>query len=394
MKLLYIHQYFKFPDQTGGTRSYDLSTSFIKKGIDVVVISSNPDKTDSSEKWSYVERDGIKLYMLNCEYNNRMSFYRRIYAFLYFMWHATTKAINVKCDVVLATSTPLTIAIPAMVKRLVDKTPYVFEVRDVWPDVPIRMGYFKNSLVKKLLYWFEKRVYKSAHWVVPLSDGMKDNIVERMDFAEKMTVIPNISEINRFQFVDSAEQQNANTKSIVYAGTMGDVNGLSYLVDLAAATIKLDKTICFEIYGKGKQEEELRRYAESCGVLNNNLFFRGSVSKAELPGIYQRATMGSSFVIDNPILWDNSANKFFDTLAAAKPILINHEGWQADVIRKYQMGYVLPPVVNDQMAKDFVAYINNAELLATHATNAFKVAKDEYSLEVAVKKYINIFNRL
>lgn len=386
MKILYIHQYFKFPDQKGGTRSYDLSSSFIKKGVDVTVITSNPNPTDN-KRWSYEEREGIKLHILNCKYNNSMSFYRRIWGFVYFMVFTTLRALKIKCDYTLATSTPLTIAIPAMIKKLFNRTPYVFEVRDVWPEVPIKLGYIRNKLAIKLLYWFEWVIYRNAYCVIPLSIGMERSISSRFKISN-MIVIPNISEINRFQI--EGESIKSDNKIILYAGTLGEANGLKYMVDLAYETSLIDSSIEYHVYGDGKQLPDLIQYADKLGILDKYIFFKGNVSKSELPNLYRKCTMGSSFVINNPIMWDNSANKYFDTLAAGKPILINHQGWQADEISEKNIGYVLPPEVNSDVAKEFISYINNPEILLEQGKNALRVAKTSYSLDVAATKYLKI----
>ena len=66
MKLLYLHEYFTFPEGSSGTRSYDLSKEFVKKGIDVTVVTTGrAPGSDPSQKWSYMEREGIKLWMIN-----------------------------------------------------------------------------------------------------------------------------------------------------------------------------------------------------------------------------------------------------------------------------------------------------------------------------------------
>lgn len=394
IKLLYIHQYFVFPEQNGGTRSYDLASSFVKKGIDVTVISSNTTPQSKNKKWEIFERDGIKFYMLNCKYNNKMSFYRRIYSFLYFTGFATFKALRINCDVILATSTPITIAFPAIIRKKVKKTPFVFEVRDVWPEVPIKMGYINSPILKFLLYKFEIYIYNKSTWIVPLSVGMRDNIYSRTNI-NKFTVIPNISEINRFQKITAIKQNiSCNDKIVLYAGTIGEVNGLKYLVDLAYKCFNYDTSIKFHIYGEGKHKDYLIKYAEKLGVLNNNLFFKGCVSKDELPELYSSCTIGSSFVINNPILWDNSANKFFDSLAASKPILINHYGWQAETINKYNIGFVINPHLTDKAVLDFINYLNDKELLKTQSNNSLKLAKEEFSLEVAIDKYLEILRSI
>jgi len=380
----------------GSTRSYDLATSFCKKGIEVIVVTSEIAPKKKSKRWTEFERDGIKYCILSCLYDNTMGFWRRIASFSQFFWFASVKCLKLKCDIVLATSTPLTIAIPALVRNIFKGTPYIFEVRDVWPEVPVKMGYINNKYIIKFLYWFEKIIYKRALWIVPLSLGMKQNIEQRFP-NKKSIVIPNISEISRFENVD----RNFNLpfdfqgkKIVLYAGTFGEVNGLNYLVNLAYKTLGIDNSVVYLLYGKGKQLSNVLDNAKKKGVLNNNFFYGGIVSKSELPYLYSICTIGCSIVVDNPILWDNSANKFFDSLAASRPIVINHLGWQSDVIKQYNVGYVLPVELTEKSTKDFIQYINNEELLKEQSLRARSLAEREYSLDVAAKKYMKMFKLL
>ena len=192
MKLLYLHQYFTFPNVPGGTRSYDLSKEFIKKGVDLTVITSDGafSDIDISKRWTYIEREGIKIWILKCGYSHMMSIPKRILSFFKFSYFVALKSISLKADVVLATSTPLTIAIPAIVKKWVSRTPFVFEVRDVWPEGPIQQGYVKN----KFLIWFlrktEKFIYNRAAYVVPLSTGMRADILTRVNVKKMEVILP------------------------------------------------------------------------------------------------------------------------------------------------------------------------------------------------------------
>lgn len=399
MKLLYIHQFFKFPSASGGTRSYDLAKSFLSKGIDVTIITSNAvmgeDDDEKRKKWTLIEKEDLKIWILDCKYSKSGSSISRILTDLKFSILASFKVLTLKADVVLATSTPLTIAIPALCRKIIKKTPFVFEVRDVWPGVPIAMGVFKNALLQKLLYAFEKYIYRKATAIVPLSTGMDENIKKRYP-NDKSVVIPNISEINRFEDIKKEVyiEVPEGKKVLLYAGTLGNVNGVGYVVDMAAKTIKYNSNVWYYLVGTGKEKEDIIRKAKELGVLNENVFFFNPVKKNDLPYLYSLATVGSSFVIDIPALWDNSANKFFDTLAARRPMVINHEGWQADAIREYNCGYVLPPKVSEDAAKDFSDYMNNEALLKEQGDNAYALAKEKYSLDVATEKYIGIFNSI
>ena len=321
-----------------------------------------------------------------------MGFFRRIVSFCKFFINVSIKQFSFDYDLMLSSSTPLTNGFPALVANTFRKKPYVFEVRDVWPGVPIAMGYFKNKIAQKLLYAFEKRIYRKASYIVPLSTGMDANIKERYP-NDKSVVIPNISELNRFSNIEKTVDIDfpEGKKIVLYAGTFGNVNGLSYVNKLAKETLELDPDLWYYLIGFGKEKEDNIQEAKDLGVLNKNVFIFDPVMKNDLPYVYNKCTVGSSYVIDIPALWDNSANKFFDTLAAKKPIVINHQGWQADTIKDYNIGYVLPPVVSQEIAKEFVAYMNNSDLLKQQGENSYKLAEKEYSLDVAVGKYMAIF---
>jgi glycosyltransferase involved in cell wall biosynthesis len=179
--------------------------------------------------------------------------------------------------------------------------------------------------------------------------------------------------------------------TILYAGTFGRVNGIDYVIELANKLIHLDPTIVFVLIGSGAKKRTVIQKAADARVLNNNVFILDSVSKQDLPQLYFECDMGSSFVIPIKELWANSANKFFDTLAAGKPILINYKGWQKELINKENIGYVLPVVVNNSMAKKFALYSQKKVLIAKQQKNALKIAVANYATDVAVEKYNKIF---
>lgn len=402
MKILYLHQYFRFPYESGGTRSYDISKGLLSYGHEVEVISATSDvQYKNGKRWNSIERENIKVHYIYLPYNNHLSYFKRSLVFFKFLWFATFKSFDIKVDKVIATSTPLTIGVPAFLKKVFQKTPYVFEVRDVWPEAIVAIGAIKSSLLIKLLYFLEELLYKNASNIVTLSEDMKDSVVRRYpEQSKKVTVIENISEIRRFQkeidITESVFKEYIGYKprfTILYAGTFGKVNGLDYLVSLAECTISLDPSIIFVLVGKGAQKQEIINTASKKRLLNKNIFILDSVSKDSLPQLYFEASMGSSFVTNIKELWANSANKFFDTLAASRPILINYQGWQKKVIEKNNIGYVLPIKINPQEINKFVEFTRDENLVNQQRLNALNIAKQFYSLDIIVKKYNEVLNK-
>jgi len=179
--------------------------------------------------------------------------------------------------------------------------------------------------------------------------------------------------------------------TVLYAGTFGRVNGINYVIELANKLLHLDPTIIFILIGNGAAKKILMQKAIDKEVLNKNVFILDTVSKQDLPQLYFECNMGSSFVIPVKELWANSANKFFDTLAAGKPILINYNGWQKELINKKNIGYVLPVDINDNMVKEFALYSQKKVLIAKQQENALNIAEASYATDVAVVKYNVIF---
>jgi hypothetical protein len=121
--------------------------------------------------------DGINIIYLKVDYNQQMSIGKRLTSFICFMLKSTNLAFKLKnVDLVIATSTPLTVGFPALMMRKIRKIKYIFEVRDLWPEVPIQMKGLNNPLLIKLVKWFEKKIYKNSIHIVSLSPGMVEGV--------------------------------------------------------------------------------------------------------------------------------------------------------------------------------------------------------------------------
>ena len=404
MKIIYLHQYFKFPNESGGTRSFDLATGFLDSGHHVEMLTSTSNiEYKKKKRWTKINKNGLVVHYVYLPYANEMSYIRRSIVFFKFLWLSTFKLLSLKGDLVLTTSTPLTVGIPALIKKWFHKTPFIFEIRDVWPEVVIAIGAVKNKIIQRLLYFLENLIYKNASAIVPLSIDMKNSITSRYPNLASIPiqVIENISEIDRFQNSVNANNSVLKEKigfcprfTILYAGTFGRVNGLDYVVNLASKLIDLDPSIVFVMLGDGSEKEAVLQKAVDKNLLNKNIYILDSVAKKDLSQLYYECDMGSSFVIPIKELWANSANKFFDTLAAGKPILINHDGWQKELIEMENIGYVLPTIVDHNAAKKFELYTKDEALISEQKNNGLNIAKGNFSKDVAVKKYNNLFENI
>ncbi|PJI34513.1 glycosyltransferase WbuB [Acinetobacter haemolyticus] len=385
MRILYFHQYFNTPDMSGGTRSYEMARRLVAAGHEVHIITSWLKETDEKTWFTTVEA-GIHVHWFPNFYNNKMSYAERVKAFFRFAYHATKKGKSLEADLVFATSTPLTIAIPAIFTARSLKVPMVFEVRDLWPELPIAMGALNNKLAQKLAYQLEDWAYKNSSSIVALSPGMKDGIVKTGYPKERVAIIPNSSD-NELFTIDPELAQKFRDKYewlqdrplIVYTGTFGHINGVGYLVEVAEQLKQLNPEIRILLVGDGIEFEKVELLAKEKAVLNVNLFMMKQMPKKQIPVVLNAATLCTALFIDKPEMRANSANKFFDALAASTPILINYGGWMVDLIERNQCGLVTWNKSTDQAAKEIVSLIADENRLNEYALNAKKLAMTQFN---------------
>ncbi|NLY71895.1 MAG: glycosyltransferase family 4 protein, partial [Clostridiales bacterium] len=199
MRIVYLHQYFSTPEGSSGIRSYEMARRMVQAGHEVFMITSERSgKFSTKKKWYQTEEAGIKVYWTPVLYSNHMGYLQRIQAFFQYAWRAAWKAASFDADIIFATSTPLTIALPAVYASKKNKIPLVFEVRDLWPELPIAIGAIKNPLLIAVARWLERFAYRNSARVIALSPGMKAGVIKSGYPENKVSVIPNSCDLDLF----------------------------------------------------------------------------------------------------------------------------------------------------------------------------------------------------
>jgi glycosyltransferase involved in cell wall biosynthesis len=386
MRITYLHQYFNTPEMSGGTRSYEMARRLVAKGHEVNMVTSWRED-DGRKRWFETQEAGIHVHWLPVPYSNRMGYGERIRAFFRFAWKAAHKAAALPADVVFATSTPLTIALPGAYAAWRQKVPMVFEVRDLWPELPIAVGALRNPVLQAAARFLERFAYARSSRIVALSPGMKDGVVQSGFPAEKVSVIPNSADLDLFD-PEKADGKNFRRKHpeigdaplVVYAGAMGKINGVDYLPRIASASKECGLGLQFAVIGKnGQEEQKVRQTALKLNVLDDNFHIYPSVAKNKMPDILAAADVALSLVIDLKPLWANSANKFFDALASGTPVAINYRGWQADLLEETGAGIILPPDDPDKAAAMLAAFVADKKILQKAGQAARNLAEERFS---------------
>jgi glycosyltransferase involved in cell wall biosynthesis len=396
MKIIYFHQYFNTPSMSGGTRSYEFARRLVSMGHEVNMITSYRGK--KINKYFITREKGIKIHWIPIYYSNYLSFSNRIITFLKFAWFGYFKAKDLSADLIFASSTPLTISIPGILISKKKNIPLVFEVRDLWPSVPIALKILKNYFICYLAKCLENFVYRYAKAIIVLSPTMKKIIISNNKISpSKIAVIPNSSDLKEFKYSSKLEKDFRKKRHwlgtsplLLYAGTFGKVNNLQYAVNLAFALNKINSNIKILLVGDGIEKNRLIEESKKKGVFQNNIFFEDSVPKYKMREYFSAATVCASFVINVKETWANSANKFFDTLASGKPIFLNHGGWMYDMVNYNNLGIAIYNETILKVAKKLDSFMNNKILMQKSKQNALAVAKKFFNREILAKNFEHV----
>lgn len=348
MRILYLHQYFVPREGQGITRTYEFALRLRQMGHDVTVVTSPgylPEKYKSLTAVTHVDMEGVPVTIVPVPYAQEMRFSRRMRAFVQFAAWASWVCMQTPADVVYASSGPLTIVIPALAAKFWQRIPLVFEVRDLWPELPIAMGILRSPFAKAAAQALEWIAYHLSAHVVGLSPGMARGIEKRGIPPERVSVVPNSADVDLF---DVPEETGAPIREklglapeqplVIYTGAFGMANNIRYLVDVAAEMARLTEGVHFLLVGSGAEHQKIVDHARARGVLDRTFTIWKPVSKKEMPAILAATSLSTSILMPIPEMWNSSPNKLFDSLAAGRPVAINYGGWLADLLEETGAG--------------------------------------------------------
>ena len=393
MKITYLHQYFNTPDMWGSHRSYEMAKRLVLKGHEVHVITAYL-KGDKNKSFNTLI-DGISVHWIPVPYSNYMSFQKRIWAFIKFSLYSIPVVIKNKSDLIFATSTPLTICIPALIGKLFTNSKFIFEVRDLWPELPIAFMAIKNPLIIFFAKALEKIAYYFADAVIALSPGMKDGVIKGGKDSSSIAVIPNLCDFNLSKtYVPKLSSFISNFDDdkpvIAFTGSFGLINDLNWSVNLAFELEKINSNVQILLVGDGKTKEETEKKIESL-ELQDRIRIIDPISKKEMPIILNNLTMSLITFSDLPEMRNNSANKFFDSLATGRPIIVNFGGWINKLITENKCGVDGWQKKISDVAKNVDLKCNDKEWLKIAGKNSLSLGKKYFGRDLAADNLNKIF---
>ncbi len=397
MHILYFHQHFSTPRGAIGIRSYEMARRLLHHGHRVTMIcgSYGGGKTGLEGPFNDGVRrgrvDGIDVIEFDLSYSNSDGFLKRSGTFLKYAWGSLKIALSERYDLAFATTTPLTAGIPAIAARWLRGKPFVFEVRDLWPELPKAMGVITNPLVLSAMSVLEWVSYRSAERCVALAPGIAEGIARRGVNSSAIAIVPNGCDIEIFRSSSSSwrpEGVGEDDLLAIFTGTHGTANGLDAVLDAAGVLQWRGRDdIKLALVGDGRLKSTLQERAEREGL--RNVIFHPPVDKRRLAGLMAAADLGMQVLANVPAFYyGTSPNKFFDYIAAGLPVLNNYPGWLAEMIEAEGCGLVVLPDNASAFADALERAADNRSMLKTMADRAANLAEREFQRQKLADRWV------
>jgi len=398
MRVLYFDPKFATPRRFAPTRAYAFARHLVERGDRVTVIALDrrymePSRSEPTEERLFNREtvDGVDVIWVRIAYAQHFSKWKRMLSYGGYMLVAIVAAARLpRPDVVYASSTPLTVGISGVVLAKVHRVPFVFEIQDVWPDVPVALGFLTNRQEIAAAKWLERRLYAAASRVVVCSETAGENVEAKGVDPSKLVVIPNLADVELFQAAepnpDYFEGLGLDGAFVaLYTGAMGQANGVHQLADAARRLRDAGEDgIHIVALGNGSERGWLEEQARELP----NLRVPPPVAREEIAGIVRAAGATITLYAPYEILETGSPNKFFDSLAAGKPVVVNTDGWLRRLAEDNRAGLYAPAGDAEAMAQALVHLAREPELAEELGKNGRALAEREFDRNLLAARFV------
>lgn len=405
MKILYYHQYFTSPTLGGAIRSYEFARALVKRGHQVTMVCGGADEKFNLPRISKnVNKgvvDGIEVIQVRVNTTNVDGIYKRALDFLRYGVLGVKFMVKEDYDVLFATSTPLTAGIPGIImKWLGKKSKFIFEVRDLWPELPKALG-MRNPLLLGGMSVLEKLSYNKADACIGLSPGICEGVRKKTVSSKPIKMIPNGCDLELFsksgggeEYIIPGAEIDSDDVVAVFTGAHGVANGLDAVLDMAKILQnKNENQIKILFVGRGKEKSRLMKRANDERI--TNCIFLNRVSKYELNKIMNRADIGLMVLKNIPAFYyGTSPNKFFDYISSSLPVVNNYPGWLADMIEASGCGVAVPPESPNAFAESLIYLAHNPEFRREMGVKARTLAESKFSRSNLADQFVGFIEEI
>lgn len=413
MKAVWIlNHYATYPEETGGTRHYQLARHLREQGWKAVLIAASVEHPSGRQRLKEVEKvrldeflDVSFLWLRTSSYRgNGSGRMKNMLEYLFQALHPARLRALEKPDLIIGSSVHPFAAFAGWWLARRHGVPFIFEVRDLWPQTLIDMGRLKkNSITAVAMRALETFLYRRAHRILTLLPRAIDYIQTRNVPAERVVWLPNGVDLDDYPYFISSDQFSFKKQfTLMYFGSHGDANGLEVLIHAMSIVHDRNKKegknipVCLRMIGDGPSKPALERLAAALNLNENCIKFESPVPKREIPNLAQQADAFVIAVRDLPELYrfGISMNKLFDYMAAARPVIIASAAVN-NPVKDAGAGLTVPPENPKELAEAILELIQmSPQELAFMGRAGRRHVAENYSYKILAERLANVMDKV
>ena len=348
------------------------------------------------ERGRYGAMDVLRLYVYA---PGKKSMVNRLLSYVSYNAFATLAAAisRKRWDVVLCPNGSFFTGLSAWFLEKIKSAPFIYNVQDLYPDVPVRAGQLRNSYAIAALRSMESFMYRKAAHITVITPAMRDNLLAKQVPAEKISVIPNFVDTdfirplpreNRF----SGEHGLSDKFVVTYAGNLGYVYDLETMLD-AAALLSSQKDILFLIIGNGVAKTGLENRTHDLKL--NNVRFMPFQPRESLPWLRASSDVQVSLYKDGAAN-DSFPSKIYEIMASGRALLASSEGESGveQVVKTAECGLCVRPGNAVALTEAILTLYNDSSLRESMGWRGRQYAEENHSKHAAVSRYDELLQRV
>lgn len=356
MHILFLTDNFPPEVNAPASRTFEHCREWVKEGHQVTVITCAPNFPTGkvfagyrNRVWQNEDMEGIRVIRVWSFITRNEGFAKRILDYLSFMVTAFLASLLVRgVDVIVATSPQFFTACAAYAVSAMKRKPWIFELRDIWPESIRAVGALKKERLLDLLERLELFLYRKATLVVSVTNAFKQNLVNRGIDPAKIFVVTNGVDTSRFAPIPKDRELLTNLNLddafvVGYIGTHGMAHGLDTLIDAAKILANTERAARIRIVmlGDGAHRKKLQDRAKHEGL--DNIIFINSVPKSQVTRYWSILDVSIIHLIKSDLFTTVIPSKMFECMAMAIPILHGVEGESAEIVIQHEIGLTFEP---------------------------------------------------
>jgi colanic acid biosynthesis glycosyl transferase WcaI len=406
VKILFVSQYFPPEVCAPANRTYEFSREWARLGHDVTVLTAFPHHPrgvkQPGDRWALTRRervDGIEVIRTYVYATANKGIFRRMMSYASFM----TSAVAIgrwrlsRPDVVVATSPQLLCACAGYAIARSLRAPFVFEVRDLWPESILAVEAMKRNFVVRRLQDVARFLYARSDRIITVGDGYRRQIHRRYGVAmERMDVVTNGIDTDLFEpgVRDNEVRREYGWGErfvVLYMGTHGMAHALHRVLEAAREMLPRGD-ILFVFVGEGAEKDNLKELASRWSL--SNVQFVDQQPKPRVPDFYAACDLGLVTLRDTPLFQDVLPSKIFEYMGMQKPLLIGVGGEARRTVEEAGAGEFVPPENVPALVEAITRLSQQPERLEQMGRNGRDYVIDKFDRRVIALRYLDILSRV